>query len=173
MLSAPDFQRGAGQGLEGAVQAGYDQAGRRERQQQGNRAPAEPLQRRLTLYAFSRQSRPVFVIFDTERYPEAGDTVALDGKPGLRSEQTAHLFDDHLHRQHVRWRCDYFLVIFHRVDADTLAFGQLQQQVAALCRLCGNQGRSGEVDHAGDSLCDLMDAWSALIEAENLEPRQR
>ena len=59
-----------------------------------------------------------------------------------------------------------------RIDADALAVGEIDQQLAAQIGPGGNERRAREVHDADDHLRDLLRARLALVGAEDLEVRR-
>src|SRR5439155_11102492 len=68
------------------VEAGHEEVRGEQRQDQGERAPAEPAQRDLPLDALAGNAEPVFVVVDVEAQPQSRLSLALAGEASALAE---------------------------------------------------------------------------------------
>ncbi len=103
-LAAADRARRGAQALQRPVDGPDDEVGADQCQQQGGRAPAQPLLRRVGVDAVAAQPHPVLVVIDVKADPHAGQVVAAGGEARVLAELGAQQFLDAADHRALRQR---------------------------------------------------------------------
>jgi hypothetical protein len=146
-----------------------------QREQQGRRGPAHPLQRAGLLQAFRGEQNPVLIrVFglQVKAHPEAGQPLPRAGEAGFGAKLPAHVADDEPHDAFVGQGLQT-VGRFGRIDADPFQGGQIDEQFLAAAGLGIQQRGAGEVHHAHHHLREAPGARNLFEVAEYLRPRRQ